>query len=155
MVYFVSETFRFGFWGLVRPKSSLPSSKTDQNELRRLNQASIDGLRCLGVPSDPPIDISCTWTRSELFGMENLAVTSVWQMCDKLWQASLSHICHIGFRLPWGEKLRKLNWEIEFNTIPTQRAVWIRFWLLWVRIPQYFRHRSPKSASVVQMSWGD
>ena len=77
MVYFVSETFRFGFWGLVRPKSSLPSSKTDQNELRRLNQASIDGLRCLGVPSDPPIDISCTWTRSELFGMENLAVTSV------------------------------------------------------------------------------
>ena len=66
-----------GFWGLVRPKSSLPSSKTDQNELRRLNQASIDGLRCLGVPSDPPIDISCTWTRSELFGMENLAVTSV------------------------------------------------------------------------------
>ena len=77
MVYFVSETFRFGFGGLVRPKSSLPSSKTDQNELRRLNQASIDGLRCLGVPSDPPIDISCTWTRSELFGMENLAVTSV------------------------------------------------------------------------------
>ena len=71
------RNFQIWIWGLVRPKSSLPSSKTDQNELRRLNQASIDGLRCLGVPSDPPIDISCTWTRSELFGMENLAVTFV------------------------------------------------------------------------------
>ena len=72
-----SEIDIFGFWGSVRPKPSLASPKTGQNELKRLNLASAEGLRCLGGPADPPIDMSCLWTRSELIGMENLAVTSV------------------------------------------------------------------------------
>ena len=114
MVYFVSETFRFGFGGLVRPKSSLPSSKTDQNELRRLNQASIDGLRCLGVPSDPPNDISCTWIRSELFGMENLAVTrlvtNVWQAACHTLVTHLSHPDSPSPKVPIESRCKKYRW---------------------------------------------
>ena len=125
----------FWFGGSVRPKPSLTNPKTGQNELKRLNLASAEGLRCLGGPADPPIDMSCLWTRSELFGMGNLAVTSVWQMCDKLFVTHLSHICHIGFRPSWGEKIQKLNCTIEIDTMLTQYVVWIWFQLLWDRIP--------------------
>ena len=97
----------FWFGGSVRPKPSLTNPKTGQNELKRLNIASAEGLRCLGGPADPPIDMSCLWTRSELFGMGNLAVTSVWQMCAKLFVTHLSHIGHIGFRPSWGEESSK------------------------------------------------
>ena len=135
-LYFsASEIYIFGFGGSVRPKPSLASPKTDQNELKRLNLASTDGLRCLGGPPDTPIDISCLWTRSELFGMENLAVTSVWQKCDKF----LSHICHTcvtsDFVHPEARNLRKQNCTIEIDTVLAQCVVWIRFWLLWDRIP--------------------
>ena len=135
-LYFsASEMYIFGFWGSARPKPSLTNPKTGQNELKRLNLASAEGLRCLGGPADPPIDMSCLWTRSELFGMGNLAVTSVWQMCDKLFVTHLSHIGHIGFRPSWGEKLQKQNCTIEIDTMLTQCVVWIWFRLLWDRIP--------------------
>ena len=107
-LYFsASDMYIFRFGGSVRPKPSLTNPKTGQNELKRLNIASAEGLRCLGGPADPPIDMSCLWTRSELFGMGNLAVTSVWQMCAKLFVTHLSHIGHIGFRPSWGEESSK------------------------------------------------
>ena len=101
-----SDMYILRFGGSVRPKPSLTNPKTGQNELKRLNLASAEGLRCLGGPADPPIDMSCLWTRSELIGMENLAVTSVWQMCDKLFVTHLSH--RISSILRWENSKTKL-----------------------------------------------
>ena len=59
--------------------------------------------------------------------------------CDKCVTSCLSHNCHTivtsVFVHPAVRKLRKLSCETEVNTMLTQRADWIRFWLLWDRIP--------------------
>ena len=64
-------------FGVLSDRNLASRAQNGKNELKKINQASTAGLRCLGDPPDPPIDISCIWTRSELFRMENLAVTSV------------------------------------------------------------------------------
>ena len=51
-----------------------------QNDLRRQNQASTDGLGCLGGragPLESPIDISCILTRPDFLGMPYLLVINL------------------------------------------------------------------------------
>ena len=105
-LYFsASEIYIFGFGGSVRPKPSLASPKTDQNELKRLNLASTDGLQCLGGPPDThryflPLDSIGTFRDGE-------------SGCDKcvtkVWQIFVTHLSHwISCILRWETSKTKL-----------------------------------------------
>ena len=133
-----SGIYFFGFGGSVRPKPSLASPKLAQNRSKRAQKAKPSFYRWFAVSGWPtghthryflPLDSIGTFRDGES-GCDK-CVTKVWQ----IFVTHLSHMCRIGFRASWGEKLQKQNCTIEIDTMLTQRAVWIWFWLLWDRIP--------------------
>ncbi len=73
-----------------------------QNEFRRLNQAFTDCLMCLGDSGGSPIDISCTLTRSDIFGIPYLPVINRVRNFLQKFLTSVSKILTSGFALDLG-----------------------------------------------------
>ena len=73
MLYFIFCNFR-NFSGLNFGVLSNGNRTYQANEPRRLNQVSTDGLICLGDSGVSPIDMSCTLTRTDIFGIPYLPV---------------------------------------------------------------------------------
>ena len=131
MLYFVFFNFRnLQVWilGLCQTEIQHSKPKSLQNEFRKLNQASTDGLRCPGGPPESPIDISCILTRPDFLGMSYLLVINlVINLLQKIITQSqkLLHrvLCTINPNM-----IREHDFTTTIDTVRPQHALQIWFY---------------------------